>query len=66
MSNTGIRIGGIEGRAGEQVVASLRGALNEAIKRGQNEVAKAIAAELGRLGETKGVTVANANVQMRP
>ena len=54
---TGIQVGGITGKNGATIVSALRAALNETIKRGQNDVAKVIATELAKLGETHNVAI---------
>lgn len=60
---TGVRIGGVDGPNGQLVLQVLRGALMEAIRRGQNDVAKSIAAEVGRLGATSNNVITGCNFQ---
>lgn len=60
---TGIRIGGTDGPNGKLIVQALRVALNEAIRRGQNDVAKSIAANIASLGGANGNSVSGCSFQ---
>ena len=60
---TGIRIGGVDGANGKAIVQALRVALNDAIRRGQNDVAKSIAANLASLGTANGSAVSGCSFQ---
>jgi len=62
--STGIRIGGTDGKNGAAIVAALKQALSVALQRGQNDVAKSIAANLASLGGASNVNVTGANIQM--
>lgn len=64
--STGIRIGGVDGKNGAAIVAALKQALNVALARGQNDVAKSIAANLASLGGVSGASVTGAHIQMGP
>lgn len=59
---TGIQIGGVEGKHGASIVAALRQALNEAIRRGQNDVAKSIASDIARLGGANNSSIMNCQI----
>ena len=61
---TGIQVGGVHGKNGAAIIAALKVALNEALRRGQNDVAKSIAANLASLGGASNTMVSGCSVQM--
>jgi hypothetical protein len=61
--STGIQIGGVIGKNGAAIVVALKNALNAAIQRGQNDVAKSIAANIASLGGATHSVVSGCNIQ---
>ena len=64
MNNTAIRIGGVEGKSGALIISALTRGLLMAIQRGQNDVAQAIAHQLGSLGQVNSASVSNSTFKV--
>lgn len=62
--NTGIQVGGVLGKNGAAIIVALKNALNAAIQRGQNDVAKSIATNLASLGGASNNVVSGCSIQM--
>lgn len=59
----GVKIGGVEGENGGELIKRLGDALDHAISVGQNNVAVVIAEQLGRLGGSNGNVITGSSFQ---